>query len=223
MEIEFVGGKTFHDDSAVQLSETHYPVNITMAYRKAFELNDLFTVVVRDHEANYIHSLIINSSLTEQPSGMVVLPYLHPVLADHAYLFEIYIQPKRLKKPEVTRAYFNFDLWMGDERLELVRRITLTTSIRDPHQKYCSCILKVEAKNLSGKYKHVNPYAICAASTKGGMPSCKAYRNLEQLPLDQLQAYASLEGISPLPATKEEALRVLKKWEHTSIDVWEDR
>lgn len=211
MEIEFVGGKIFRDDSAIQLSDAHHPVNITMSYRNAFAPDDLFTVVVRDHQANYIHSLIINSSLTEESDGILVLPYLHPVLADHSYLFEIYVQPRLLKKPEVTRAYFNFDLWMSDERLELVRRITLTTSIRDPHQKYCSCILKVEAANLSGKYKHVNPYAVCAASTKGGIPSCKAYRNLEQLPLDQLRAYASLEGISPLPESKEEALRLLKK------------
>lgn len=211
MEVEFVGGKTFRDNAAVQLAEMRHPVNITMAYRNAFRLEDLFTVVVRDPVSNYIHSLVINSSLSEESSGTVVLPYLHPVLADRDYFFEIYIQPKSLKKPVVTRAYFNFDLWMADEGLEVVRRIVLTSSIRDPHQKYCSCVLKVEAKNLTGNYKHVNPYAICAASTKGGTPTCKAYRNVEQMSLDELRAYASLEGISPLPETREEALRVIKK------------
>lgn len=83
--------------------------------------------------------------------------------------------------------------------------ISGTEYISGDHEKYCSCVLKVAAKQDPdcilnknyGKGNCYNPYAVCSKSTHDHVHSCSEYVDYSKMPIGILRAQALLYGIYP--------------------------
>lgn len=102
------------------------------------------------------------------------------------------------------------------------------TPLTPVEQKYCSCLLKVAAKQpvscFEGKtwQRRVggdscyNPYGVCHASMKNaggvGRPNCGDNYDFEKMEDDHLEAYARLNKISiPEPYSREQQLANIRE------------
>lgn len=89
------------------------------------------------------------------------------------------------------------------------------TDLTERQQKYCSCQLKVEARNPTAKVR-VNPFAVCAKSTGGMNKQCGANYDFENMSTPYLLAYARLRNIT-LGNTKDRdvILNTIHRWKET--------
>jgi hypothetical protein len=85
------------------------------------------------------------------------------------------------------------------------------TTLTEHEQSYCRCVLHVAAEQ-PGKcdferawFQHMdgktcaNPYAVCAHSTHTSTRHCSENYNFENIPDDELEAYANLHKINVSP------------------------
>ncbi len=99
------------------------------------------------------------------------------------------------------------------------------TTLTERQQAYCSCVLKVAAKQPGGCNMEkawfekrngetcYNPYAVCAASVKTSTKECGDNYNYENLSDDHLIAFANLHQIrEPAPYNRQAMLQKIYDW-----------
>lgn len=79
-------------------------------------------------------------------------------------------------------------------------------SLTEQQQKYCSCLVKVEAEGSAR-----NPYAVCAKTVGTTSRECSAHYNYEAMPNDLLRAYMNKESLPiPKPWNRQHALNYIR-------------
>ena len=100
--------------------------------------------------------------------------------------------------------------YFGEEIREAKEKYFIRgTPLNKKQKDYCRCIAHVAAKNPEWCFKHqawkrakkgdkcLNPYAICTKSTKRrGRFYCTKYYDLENIPIEEVKALASMKGMS---------------------------
>jgi phosphatidylethanolamine-binding protein (PEBP) family uncharacterized protein len=189
-----------------------------------------------------VHHLVVNIPGNDIEAGDELVSYLPPSppsdSPDHRYHVVIYHQedevtPSKLRK----RTNFNIEQFLQKNNIddEPIESLSFRTSNQndnkfinnhklDPRQqKYCSCLVKVAAKEpkdcLNGKKtsvngkKCVNPYAICAHSTKSSSHECSKAYNFQGMSDDELLGYAHMKGITvPRPFKREKLLQNIETY-----------
>lgn len=201
--------------------------------------NEHYTVMVYDETVSYLHYLAINISRKDDGEEIISYKPPTPPSGTHRYAFIIYLQngiidlesaPKRsqfnlkafVKKHDLEETdVIPFKVKHTDDPPQDKRGQTKETKQNEREGKYCSCVVKVAAKNTpecnkgkkwpsSGCY---NPYAVCAKSTKTSSRGCYKYYQFEDFDDDQLEAFMDLENIKHKAHPKrEDMLRDIKQW-----------
>jgi len=130
---------------------------------------------------------------------------LHQFIID-AQLVSIYnVDPvMRSLKDEVKSTYQETKLWPSHHELMIHGQLT------EDQEKFCSCLLKVEAKGSAR-----NPAAVCAKSvgtTVGRSNLCRENYNYDAMSDDLLKRAMNIKKLSiPSPWNRQIALNILKK------------
>jgi hypothetical protein len=93
----------------------------------------------------------------------------------------------------------------GPERSDFMRQ---DSHLSEGENKYCRCLLRVEAKGNA-----YNPYGVCTKSTRHQVRSCSQYYDWAAMSLDMLLAYCTLHKIDTTGlTTREAALAAIGRW-----------
>jgi len=163
--------------------------------------------------------------------------------APHMYIIDIYEQPGLISLESVTdRVRYDLAGLVNRTGLVLTKRFSFfveapqeyqpkaswlksETGLSEPKQKFCRCVLDVASKqpescNRERAWYQVregrmcyNPYSVCAKSVGTTSRKCGESYDFENIPDDQLVAYASLNRIEvPRPYDRTKMLENIYRW-----------
>ena len=108
MELQFGNGEIIKSDKLISLEKAQQNVTISFPGRLNYNKNDLFTLMMRDLDVNYIHLLVINTK--NDLRGKDIFNYLNPKYIDRKYSYEIYKQNNIIQNTNIkNRKDFNIN------------------------------------------------------------------------------------------------------------------
>lgn len=132
------------------------------------------------------------------PQQGIQMPKISPVLSSPSVSSGIQI-PVIPSSPIITQPQRFLKRGQHDFFIE-------NTNLTDLQQKFCSCILKVEARGTAR-----NSYAVCAHSVGTTTRECTANYDFDKMPDYLIQSYASLHKKElPEPYNRQQAISFLK-------------
>lgn len=207
MEVDFDDKKVKNGDILANGSKFDLLISWDHDKKKHYTLAiiDLDAPYPGEAESDYIHLLTINIPGDDLEKGKEIVNYQAPAppkdSPPHEYKILIYQQPAKFNLEKVKRQTNLEDILPED--LLLVGELSFEVANTDQEQRFCTCILHVEARNhpscvkgRRGRGKCYNPYAVCAAGVGTTSRNCTKFYKLEDLGEEELKAYARLYGVS---------------------------